>query len=94
MLPEKPITYNTSPLREEGEDEAELFAPEAQVSVGIERDYVIPSTSKTDKRLRGGIETEFFKPRPRGDESGPLRTPQHIADHWQAEKSYEVEEVR
>ena len=94
MLPGKPITYNTSPLRDEDEDEAELFAPEAHVSVGIDRAYVKPSTSKTGKRRRGGVETEFFKPRPRGDESGPLRTPQHIADPWQAEESYEVEEVR
>jgi hypothetical protein len=35
-----------------------------------------------------------FKPRPRGQEGGPLRTPLHIGDAWQSEDSYEVDKVR
>ena len=52
------------------------------------------SRKKGKRRRRGGVEAEFFKPRPRGAEGGPMRTPQHIADAWQAEESYEVEKVR
>ena len=78
--------------KDDDEEQADLFAPQAQV--GLHRDSGTPPKSKNGKRRRGGSETEFFKPRPRGCESGPLRTPQHIADPWQAEESYEVEEVR
>ena len=48
------------------------------------------------KRSRGSRphQKRPFKPRPRGQEGGPLRTPLHIGDAWQSEDSYEVDKVR
>ena len=74
---------HTSPLMaDDGNAESCPIEPEDdELDVfGFEKENVPDSLRKKGKRRRGGVEAEFFKPRPRGVEGGPLRTPQHIAD--------------
>ena len=93
----KPMAHS-SPLMEEEEENVQIRRIEPEEDeldvYGSDKENVPDSSRKKGKRRRGGVEAKFFKPHPRGAEGGPMRTPQHIADAWQAEESYEVEKVR